>query len=283
MSWQVYISLSVFFYSVVTLLQRVLVKEKDSSPIAYSIFFQLLTGGMVLIIGFLFTDMSLPNLGPLLPNLVLMTVLYGIGTAAIFESLKRTEASKFIVIFSSRALFTILASSLIILEGLTFNQFIGAFFVLGGVVVVNLKSTRFSLGKGELFGLVAAICYGFTTTNDRYLLQHLSVYPYLVMAFILPALFMITLFPREVSNVKLILKKKFLQGILVLSATDVISSLLFFLALQTSINSSQIGAINITSIIVTALLAVIFLKERENIPKKVLGAVLSFAGLLLLI
>lgn len=57
---------------------------------------------------------------------------------------------------------------------------------------------------------------------------------------------------------------------------------MFFVALQKAPNSSQVAAINLTSVIVIVLLSIIFLKEHTDWLKKIVGAVLSFIGLLLL-
>ena len=64
----------------------------------------------------------------------------------------------------------------------------------------------------------------------------------------------------------------------VLYATQAI---LFFAALQMSKNSSRIASINLVSVIVTVLMAIAFLKEKGDLAQKLLGAVSSFIGLIL--
>lgn len=179
MSWQLLILISITLYSVSVLLQRIILKEHESQPVAYSIFFQLITGIIIGLVGFLFADMSLPgNLAKLLPNLILMTFLYGFANFFIFKSLKQTEASKFTIVFATRAFFTVLASSLLLRESLTQIQFFGAILIFSGVILINLKSSRFSLDKGSLLALLAAITFGTANTNDRYLLGFFNVYPF---------------------------------------------------------------------------------------------------------
>lgn len=184
MSWQILVAISVVLYSVSVLLQRVILKESNSKPIAYSIFYQFLIGLFMAIIGFLFADMRLPNLKPLSFNLILMAFLYGFSNLFIFKSLKQTEASKFTIVFATRTFFTILASSLLLKELLTGKQFIGVLLIFSGVVLVNLKSARVSFGKGEIFALLGAVCFGLANSNDRYLLRHLDLYPYMAVCFI---------------------------------------------------------------------------------------------------
>jgi drug/metabolite transporter (DMT)-like permease len=283
MSWQVLILISVALYSISVLLQRVILKENTSQPVAYSIFFQFLTGIVIGVVGFLSADMSLPsNLPGLIWNLVLMTFLYGFSNVLIFKSLKEIEASKFTVIFAARPFFTVLASSFFLKEFLSGIQWAGSLLIFAGVILVNLKSSKFSLDKGSLLALLGAIAFGLANTNDRYLLSSFNVYPYITIGFIMPAVLVSLVYPQELKKIELFLDQKILKRVFVLSVVYAFSAITFFAALQASDNSSQVASINITSVIVTVILATVFLKERDNLLKKLIGAGLSFAGLLLL-
>lgn len=283
MTWQLLILVSVTLYSISVLLQRVILKEDKSRPIAYSIFFQLLTGVFIGAIGFIFADMSLPeNLDSLIVNLILAAVLYGFGNVFIFKSLKEIEASRFTIVFATRAFFTVLASSLLLQESLTGIQFLGALLIFSGVVLVNFKSAKFSLDKGSLLALFGAAAFGTANTNDRFLLKSFEIYPYITIAFIAPAILVSFIYPKELKHIKLFLEKKVFKKVLLLSVVYAFTAITFFAALQLGDNSSQIASINLTSVILIVLLSAIFLKEKGNLAKKVIGAVLSFAGLLLL-
>ncbi len=281
MSWQMYIALSVVLYSISVLLQRVLVKD-NSRSVAFSVIFQIVTGIMLALIGFAVSDMTIPDLRPLVWNLIVMAVLYGLGNVSIFRSLKDTEASVFTILFSTRALFTITASSLLLHEVLSGRQLLGAGFIFAAVVLVNWRSKRIKFGTGELLAIGAAICFGLANTNDRYLLQSFPFYPFLTIAFIVPAGLVAALYPREMKYIPMFLKGAALPRLLLLCVFYALSAITFYAALQTGDNSSQVAAVNLTSVIVIVLLSVIFLKEREHTSRKIIGAVLSFIGLLLL-
>lgn len=282
MSWQVLISINILLYSVVVLLQRTILKEKEIQPIAYTIFFGLLTGFFVAVAGFIFADMRLPNLRPLVFNLLLTTLFYGFGNLFIYKSLKLTEASKFTIIFTSRSFFTVVSASLFLREFLTVGQLIGAVLIFLAVVLVNLKKMRFSLRAGELFGFLAAVGYGFAATNDRFLFQFLPVFPYLSLAFIVPAMILSLIFRAELRDIKFFLKSRVLAKIVLISLLYTLGASAFYGALQMGENVSQIASINMVSVITTVVLAAIFLKERGNLAKKILAAGLSFFGALLL-
>lgn len=89
MPWQILIGVSVIFFAISTLLQRLLLKEDNSDPIAYSIFFQILIGVLIGGVGFLVADMALPDLKPLLPNLIIAIIFYALANIFVFNSLKK--------------------------------------------------------------------------------------------------------------------------------------------------------------------------------------------------
>jgi drug/metabolite transporter (DMT)-like permease len=282
MSWQVWIFISIVFYSVAVLWQRSLLREEGSDPRAYSVFFMLCSGLIIGAFGLLTGAMSFPNLRPVAPNLALMTLFYGVGSVMMFQALKLTEASRFTIIFAARVLFTILASSILLREGLTAKQFGGTLLILAGVVLVSLQSRRLRFGKGDILALLTAILFGLENTNDRYLLQIVAFYPLMFLTFVLPALLVILLNPGVVRRFKLFFRRRLLLSITSFSLVYAVAAVAFFAAFKTSDNSSQVVSVNLTSVILTVLLAVVFLGERDDLSKKLAAAFLSFVGLRLL-
>lgn len=121
MNWQIILAISVVTYSISVLLQRILLKNNKSDPIAYSIVFQLLTGIMIGAYA-AFNGFNIPDLVPLIPNLILMTILYGAGNVFIFSALKIIDASEFTILFASRAMITIIGAIIFLKESFSTQQ-----------------------------------------------------------------------------------------------------------------------------------------------------------------
>lgn len=260
-----------------------LLKNNTADPKAYAVFFQLLVGVMIATVGFLFTEMTFPsNWQSLLPNLVLMMFLYGFGNLFVFQALKKTEASTFIIIFSSRVLITILVSSFFLNESLNFLQIIGTLLILASILLVNIKSAKLTFSKKELTSLLSALCFGLAVSNDSFLVKHFDLYPFVTIAFILPPLLIIATDLTVIKKMKVFWQKTTFAKMFLLSTIYALAAVFFFIALQTSKNSSQVASLDLVGVIVTVLLAVIFLKERDDLLKKILGAILSFIGLMLM-
>ena len=280
-TWQILIILSVICYSISVLLQRILVREKDSDPVAYASFFQLLTGLMIGIFGYLFTTMKYPDFKPLILNFLIMIVLYALGNIFVFKALKRTEASKFSVIFSSRAIFAILAFSLLMKESLTVSQWIGTLLILSAAVIVSLEKRKIKFSFKEIYSLLAAMFFGFAVVNDRFLLGHFDVFPYSFLAFVLPALSVLVFYSGSIKKMKVFLVKGTFVRMATLSLFYAASAILFFYALQIAENSSQVISLNSIGVVVTVIFAILFLNERKRIIWKIVGSFLGFLGLLL--
>lgn len=157
----------------------------------------------------------------------------------------------------------------------------GTLLIILGVVLVTLKSAKVSLSRNEMYALLAGICFGFANTNDRILLKTFNLYPFVFLAFIVPAIMVAVVKPDAAKKTKVFLGKTLLTRMVMLCVVYAASAITFFAALQASPNSSQVASINLTNVILTVLFSIIFLRERTNMPNKLAGAVASFVGLLL--
>jgi drug/metabolite transporter (DMT)-like permease len=262
-------------------MQRVLLREDKSDPIAFAVVFQVITAAFIAVYAFAIHAIHMPDIVPALPNLLLMTVLYSLGNFFLYTSLKQIEASKCTILFASRALFTVLASTVILHEALRVGQWFGALCIFAGIILVAGRVKRRTFAQGEWFALFAAVCYGFAVTNDRFILQSLPLYTYVILVFILPAIGTIFINMRSVLNIKSLLSKKKIWKMLILCFVYAVQAVTFYNGLHMSSNSSQVSMMNVTAVILTVVLSILILKERADWPKKVIGAVLSFIGLLL--
>lgn len=282
MSWQLLILLSVFTYSVSVLLQRVLVKDDKSDPVAFSIVFQFITAAFIGAYAVAVGQMKIPELTPYIPGLLLMTVLYSLGNYFLFSSLKKVEASKFTIIFSLRAFFTVIASTIFLREALNTPQWLGALCIFGGVVLVAGNVRRRTFAREEWFAVLAAVFFGLAVVNDRFILRTFPVLPYVFIGFVTPGIGIALLRIRSVARIPVLLKGSLVLKLTALCAIYAVSAVAFFIGLQKAPNASQVITINLTSVIVSVILAIIFLRERTDWIKKLIGAALSFVGLLLL-
>jgi drug/metabolite transporter (DMT)-like permease len=150
-----------------------------------------------------------------------------------------------------------------------------------GVIAVSIKDVNLKLVKGDLLAFLAAILFGLANTNDRVLVKFFDPYSYVVLGFFLPGLLIAVLYPNKIGKLKIYFKRSFIFKMSLLCMLYGLSAVAFFAGLQTTPNSSQAFAINAFGGVLTVILSIIFLKEKDYIARKVVGTILSLAGLLL--
>lgn len=282
MSWQLLTSISVITYSVSVLLQRAFLKNSRVNPIAFSILFQLITGLLILGVAIM-KGFEVPNLSPILLNLILMIIFYGLGNIFIFKSLQLIEASQFTILTATRSIWSILAATLFLRESISIRQILGTFLIISSVALVSYAKNNVKLNKGIVFALLASLSFGFGFANDAYILKTFDTNSYTAIAFIIPALIVWLLNPKVTSSIRILAYKPFVFKLLLVSFCYAISAICIYTAFSYGGTASSIAPLNQMSTIVTVILAVIFLHEKNNPVKKMVGAGLSFIGALLVI
>ncbi|MCC7304106.1 EamA family transporter [bacterium] len=160
-------------------------------------------------------------------------------------------------------------------------QWVGAILLIGGVIIVSSKNTKFAFDRGEIYAILAALLFAFANINDVFLLKHFDPYSYVVFGFLFPGLLLCVIYPKKISLIRPYFSKELFYKIIFLSIIYGINAIAFFAALQIVPNVSQLFTMNSISVVVTVILAIIFLKENNSLIRKLFGSCLSVIGLIL--
>jgi uncharacterized membrane protein len=132
-----------------------------------------------------------------------------------------------------------------------------------------------------MLALAGAVCYGVGVTFDTYILRFYDSFSFIPVISLLTGVIVLTLHPRKIS--------KFFRDIrainihlTVYSFLYVIGATAFYFPISQGVLVSQMSSIGRVAIILTVLLAMIFLKERSHIGKKIAGAILTTIGIFLI-
>ena len=181
MTWFVLICISLLAAVGATLSQRQVAKEAEANSLLLAFLFQISMGALVVSYLILFVHIPFGKFPSKLPYILLAGLLYGLAHLFIFIGLKRIDAGYFAILFSLRAVVTIVASSLLLKEGLTHIQIIGFIGLFLGIIISHLQPNKtklrsFWIGGGAV--VFAALLYGTGATNDKYFESiHLRRYP----------------------------------------------------------------------------------------------------------
>lgn len=280
--WLVLSMISVVALSVANLLQRKLMREEGSHVVANSIVFQLFCAVLIAAVT-AFVGFSIPPLKEFWINFLLMALLYAAGTLFLFRSLQTVEVSEATIIVASRALWTVAVAVFFLGEQMNTERAIGILLIFGAIVLVSYKSGEFKLSKGIWFLLAAATCYGLAVANDSYILRYYKdTLTFTTIAFLLPGFAMVIFRPSAIPWVVALIRSREMVTMAIMSVFYSGSAIAFYLAFRYGGAASQISPVQQSDVILTVILAAIFMSERGELPKKVVGALVTVAGVYLL-
>ena len=281
MNWLILTLLSVAFSSVASILQRVLMKDDKSNPYSYAVIFHLLLGCLTLVIGLIRGS----NFSLFCGNLFLLLLsgaLWGICQVFLFKALQLVEASELTIVSGLRVVVTIVTSLVFLNQVFTGWNVLGTILMITATLfVVNLKK-GFTLHQGLLYTLAMAFFGGLAIVADSANVQHYDVLAYSTYSNFLSGFFILAFYPKALQQWRQVVQPRFLGRMLPLAIFSATQGVLYLLALAYGGNTAQVGTIRQASVIVTVLLAIIFLKERGNLGRKLIAAVLVTAGVVLL-
>jgi drug/metabolite transporter (DMT)-like permease len=258
-------------------------KDQDNDPIVASVLLQIISGIIIalagLFQGLLNMDQDYQSVAV---NIILMVLLYSSGGITMFLAFQRMNPSRFAIIFASRAVFTLIFSSLLLQESLTGNNFLGLILILVSIIMLNYVKGTWKFSKGDIFAFYTAFAFGTSNTNDRFLLATIDTYPYMVIGFLLPALVNLLIFRKRFLPLKSFVNQHYLTKMLVLCVIYAGSAIFFFLALQKTDNSSQLASLNLLNGVITVMLSIWIFKEKDRLGVKILAAGISLVGLMLI-
>lgn len=280
MSWQVFLLIAILGESFGRVFQRVLMKEDRADPAAFGVVFQFLAG-LILTVYVLFVGVKIPNLMPILPNLILEAIFYGMLSVLSFKALKATEASIFTILFGTRVLWIVLGAVILLHESFGLRQTLGLALILLSVVLVSLKKQKLQFKKGEVYSLLAGISLAFGAINDAFILKHFDVTTYSAFGFFGPGIFIWIISPSSTKNIFKIVKSKAILRIGILSLLFGIAFTMYNNAYRAGHNAAQIGSVFQVSSVLTVLLAIVLLGERHNLRIKLLASIIGFVGVIL--
>lgn len=280
MPWIFFAVISVLSMSVGNLIFRVVMKESKSDAIAYNIVFQivctLLTGIFAVSKGFV-----PPPLQTHLGYFILSGILYAFGSIFMFLSVKYLEASDAVILNVAGTVVTIMASIFFLHESFSINKIIGTGLILFAIYIIQ-KSQKLVFSKGAAFAVASSVLMGLGVTVDAYILKSYNAISYTPIAFLIPSIILCLCYPKTVLALHTIITKKILRNIFFIGVLYSIQAVAYYLALEYGAGLTQLAPIFRTNVILTVLLAAIFIGERDYLLAKCISAVLVTVGVLLL-
>lgn len=209
-------------------------------------------------------------------------ILFAAGNIALAESLQRIEASVFTVIFATSVAWIMLFGTILFGEPLGLWHVIGSLLTFISILLLVETRGRLKFDRGILFGLLSGLLFGLAVIGWVYVGRKAEPISWQAITFIAPSLLIALVYPKSLAKAKPLLKGRQLNWLLLASFTFAVSTTALLYAYKHG-QINQVAPLQQSSIIFTVILAVIFLKETKNLTRKIVSALICFAGVLMIV
>lgn len=282
MTWQLFTLISIISLSFSVVLQRVLLHTHKTNPYAYAIVFQGTVGVLLLLVAGI-VGFRLPNFAPLIVPAAISVVCFGVGHIFYAKTLQRVEASSFSVLFSTQAVWTMILGIVLLHESMTILQVFGTVAIFTSVFLLAKNPRAIFRDKGTLLGLLTGLLFGVAIYFWSYVGRHTDALSWAAISFVLTAIVVLVARPNALRAMAPFKHPAVLSKMIALAFLYGLGSLTMMYAYKYG-SFAVVSPLRQTSIIITVLLALIFLSsERHSIGKKVLAAVVCTFGVVLII
>lgn len=282
MSWQIFTVISVITLSASVLLQRILLSKDKLDPYAYVVIFQAIVGSILMLFT-LFFGFKLPGIENYILPATLSIVAFGLGHIAYAKTLQLVEASAFSVLFATQAVWIMFLGILLFNESLTYVQIVGTVLIFGSVLLLVKNLNKIQLDKSTLWGLLTGLLFGIAITSWSYVGRYTDPLSWAAISFVATALFAYLIRPQTIRKMPELLRGRIIQKLLILGVLYAIGSLAMLYAYREGA-FAVVTPLRQTSIIITVLLALLFIKsERNRVPRKLMAAAMCVVGVVMIV
>lgn len=284
MSWINYIFIAILLYSSFGIFQKI-AATKSKNDRASSFIFN--ASAVISSLIYLLVTQQIGNLNFSSTNngwLILLTIcfFYALFERGRFTVLKYLDASTSSIV-SEISVFIAFTGSLILYhETLSLQKIIGTLFIITSLYLLarsDSKKTKITL-KGFLLSCLIFSFAGIASALDKSGASHFNSNTYNLLIWFIPLLFIY--FPK-ISTKDLAYELKHSGHTLFISGSMNAFAYLFYIKALTLTQATTVIPLIQTTTIITVILAAIFLKESNNLKRKILCAILSLIGTSLLL
>ncbi|MBI2588868.1 EamA family transporter [Candidatus Saccharibacteria bacterium] len=215
--------------------------------------------------------------------IMLSTVCGAFGAIALstqYVAQRHVEAGLTSLIGNIYAPTTIVLATILLNEGLKARQVIGAILLISSVVLVSRKHrlSRWRFDRYFWLNVIAGVALSFGLTAERALIKYNSLTTGALLSWGSGALFLGLAALASGTKSQHNLKEASLTGSL-----RFLHQVSWIVLVTVVANLSVVSAVATFSTAVTFFAAAIFLHEREDLKRKIIGSFIAAAGLLLMV
>ena len=256
-------------------------KNDKSNPYSYAIIFHLLLALLNYICVLVFSSQVSLFSGNIF-LLMIASALWGATMVFLFKALQLIDVSELTILSTIRIFVIIIASILFLHESFSLMKALGTVIIVIATLLVTNPKGGFKFNKGVLYTFLMVLFGGIALVIDSFNVKHYDPIFYNAIQNLLSGLFLLLIAPKALKDWRHFLKPNFLVRMLPLVLFSTIQGITYLIALVTPGVTAQTGVMRQSTVILTVILAVVFLGERKAILRKLFAGILVTIGIILL-
>ena len=279
MNWIIFVCIYLVFGIVFDQFYKIATKTL-TKPGALTALLQAIGALTVLLISPLF-EIKFPTDIKVYIFLGLAIIFYSISDRLNTTVRSGIEASTFSIIKQLSTVFMIFTGLVFLKEPFILNKFIGAILIIVSNILIFYKKGEGKPNKYIILGIISNICYTIALFLDVNISDNFNLPFYVAISLGVPAILIFILERVKISDIKNELKNGNKKAIIITGIT-------WSLSIVAQLRAYQLGNVSIVAplcslaVILNVIIGYLFQKERENMLKKIVAAILIILGIVLI-
>ena len=284
MSWLVLTLLAITSRSIYSIATKLLSKNVEVSPITQSVLLTTFAGVLSLLISPIIGGISFSGFSDYWLAASIMVVSQAFGNILFFKGMKSLDAGTAQIGFSSIIIWGAILSVVFLGSSFSLAQVLGILLLMFAIVMVQYKKGSRKLDNGILLIVGSAVLFAIFQVASADLSKTISSGAYLLLAYLGSSILLGILYHKKLVSDWHKLKHQLKHtswNTLFASGTSLLYFVFSFYAYREAPDSGVVVVLLTAQVILSVILGIIFLKERDNMPKKLAaGIVAVIAGIL---
>lgn len=278
-SWITYVILYLIFSVIFTQCFKIATKTMIKSG-ALTVLLEIL-GAILGLILFPFFEIKFSTDVKVYMFLGLSIIFYAISDRLNTTVRKGLEASTFTVMKQLSTVFMTFSGFLFFREDFIVTKFIGAILIIFSNILIFYKKGNGKIDRYVGFGIIANICYTIALFLDVNYSENFNLPFYVMLTLGIPAILIIIIERIRITDLKNELKNG--NKLIILS-----TAITWSFSIISQLRAYQLGNVSVVAplcallVILNVIFGYIFLKERDNLLKKIISAGLIILGIVLI-
>lgn len=194
---------------------------------------------------------------------------------------KSIESSMFSIMRQLSTVFMIFAGLLFFKEPFILNKFIGAVLIVISNILIFYKKGNGKIDRYIILGIISNICYAIALFLDVNFSENFNLPFYVAISLGAPGILIFVFEKIKISDIKEEIKNGNKIAITITGVTWALSIISQLRAYQLG-DASIVAPLCALAVILNVIIGYIFQKERENMLKKIISAILIIFGIILI-